>query len=63
MDKYCFLDKAANELLKKAVDDFYLSGRSYHRLIKVARTIADLADSDEIAVPHLLEALQYRVKV
>ncbi len=50
------------ELLKVSSAKLNLSPRSYHRLLKVARTIADLASSEHIAVPHVLEALQYRVQ-
>ena len=49
------------DLLKISSAKLNLSPRSYHRLIKVARTIADLEDSEHIEVPHVLEALQYRV--
>ena len=64
--------RAVNELIKLNTDvqrlllasakKLKLSPRSYHRVLKVARTIADLDDSDEISTPHLLEALQYRAK-
>lgn len=57
------LNEEVKTLLKKSAQNLNLSPRSYHRLIKVARTIADLEDCNEIAVPHLLEALQYRVKL
>lgn len=50
----------AVELLRQAVNKFHLSARVYHRLIKVARTIADLAGQEKILLPHLAEALQYR---
>lgn len=56
------LSKALNSLLKQAADTFSLSPRSIHRTIKVSRTIADLADSEEIKETHLAEALQYRPK-
>lgn len=52
----------ANLLLKQAVNKFNLSARVYFRLIKVARTIADLDKSSEIKENHIAEALQYRVK-
>lgn len=51
------------DILKASSAKLNLSPRSYHRLIKVARTIADLDDSEHIEVPHVLEALQYRVPV
>jgi magnesium chelatase family protein len=47
-------------LLQQAMEQLSLSARAYDRILKVARTIADLADADEIASPHLLEAIQYR---
>ncbi len=50
-------------LLRSAAEKLNLSPRSYHRVIKVSRTIADLPGSDEIKTEHLLEALQYRIKV
>jgi len=58
--KYCKLDPETERLLRLAVEKYDLSARSYFRLIKVARTIADLADAADIAVSHMAEALQYR---
>lgn len=58
--KYCFLQPEAENLLKLAADKFDFSARSYFRLIKVSRTIADLSDSQEILPMHMAEALQYR---
>lgn len=55
------LSDAVKDILKISSLKLNLSPRGYHRLIKVARTIADLDDSDHIEVPHILEALQYRV--
>lgn len=56
------LSTAANKLLKQAINKYALSARTYFRLIKVARTIADLAGSETIEEMHIAEALQFRVK-
>jgi len=58
--KYCKLDDAGESLLGEAVRRLGLSARAYHRILKVARTIADLDHQDNIAPHHLLEAIQYR---
>ncbi|MBU1031900.1 YifB family Mg chelatase-like AAA ATPase [Patescibacteria group bacterium] len=58
--KYCLLQPEAENLLKLAADKFDFSARSYFRLIKIARTIADLSLSKEILPMHMAEALQYR---
>jgi magnesium chelatase family protein len=60
IQKYCQLDEATQKLLNQAVDKFKLSARSYMRLLKLSRTIADLEDSDNIQLKHLAEALQFR---
>lgn len=57
------LSNEVKDLLKTSSAKLNLSPRSYHRLLKVARTIADLAVAEEIEVPHVLEALQYRVRL
>ena len=57
---YCQVDEAAQGLLQTAVKQTYLSARGYHRVLKVARTIADLAGAETIDSSHLSQALQYR---
>ena len=58
--KHCVLDDAAQGLLKAAMADLHLSARAYDRILKVARTIADLAGAGDIAADHVAEAIQYR---
>ena len=58
--EWCKIDSAGEELLKMAMTKLGLSARAYDRILKVARTIADLANSDEIKTEHLSEAIQYR---
>lgn len=60
IEKYCQLDPATEDFLRQATDRLKLSARSVARLRKVARTIADLADNDQISREHLAEALQFR---
>ena len=60
--KYCQHDAQSQELLKKYVDSGKLSARGYHRILKVARTIADLAGVPNIQHDHIAEALMYRLK-
>ena len=60
IDKWCSPDAAAEGLLRQAIARLNLSARAYHRVLKLARTIADLAGSETIAVAHVAEAIQYR---
>ena len=61
--KFCPLDEASRALMKTAMQQLQLSARAYHRVLKLARMIADLAGSEAIQPHHLAEALQYRPKV
>lgn len=58
--KYCKLDDASAEMMRQAFEVFGLTARSYDRILKVARTIADLDGSDRITMDHVAEAIQYR---
>ncbi|KKQ07491.1 MAG: Mg chelatase-related protein [Candidatus Daviesbacteria bacterium GW2011_GWB1_36_5] len=60
--QFCTIKKEALDLLKLAIVQMNLSARSYHRILKLSRTIADLADSEHIEQHHIAEALQYRAK-
>jgi magnesium chelatase family protein len=59
--KYCQIDSNSAELLKSAAIKYQLSGRRYDRILKLARTIADLENSQNIKQSHLMQALQYRI--
>ncbi|HXS69228.1 MAG TPA: magnesium chelatase, partial [Candidatus Polarisedimenticolia bacterium] len=60
LKQFCELDEATKELLKFAMTDLNLSARAYDRILKVARTIADLAGAEKVAGEHVSEAIQYR---
>lgn len=60
IEQFCVLTKPDADLLIRAIDSLGLSARAYHRILKVARTIADLAGCDAIKTPHLSEAISYR---
>lgn len=59
--KYCQLDKDTAALFKTAIMKYQLSGRKYDRILKLARTIADLDGVADIKATHLMQALQYRI--
>lgn len=61
--KHCLLGPEAEELVKNAVVSHNLSGRGYHKILKIARTIADLVGSNSIKADHIAEAAAYRIKV
>ena len=63
MQTYCSVDGSGKKLLQQAEERFHLSSRGVHRLLKVARTIADLHEAPHITTEHLAEALQYREQV
>lgn len=61
LEKYCVLDSASEQLLKVSIEKLRLSARSYHKLLKLARTIADLSTSEAIEQAHIAEAICYRL--
>ena len=61
--QFCNLQPEGQSLMRAAMSQLNLSARAYHRILKLSRTIADLAGSEEIQSPHLAEALQYRPKI
>lgn len=60
MRRYCMLDKEGQELLQMAFETLGLSARAYDRIVKLARTIADLAGAEKIGSSHVAEAIRYR---
>jgi len=60
IDRLCILGTDSQQILKQAITRLNLSARAYHRVLKLARTVADLAESETIDTPHLAEAIQYR---
>ncbi len=60
IDRHCLPDCAGAQLLKRAMAQFALSARAYHRILKVARTVADLAGAAHVGGPHVAEAIHYR---
>ena len=60
--EHCTLTQEGLDLLKMAVSSLNLSARGYHRVLKLSRTIADLATSENIQAEHIAEALQYRAR-
>ncbi|KKQ55544.1 MAG: hypothetical protein US74_C0028G0003 [Parcubacteria group bacterium GW2011_GWA2_38_13] len=63
LKEFCKVDKDTLDLLKNAVNQMKLSARSYHRILKIARTIADLSNEEYIRLEHISEAIQYRPKM
>jgi magnesium chelatase family protein len=60
IDRHCATDREGDQLLRHALARLLLSARAYHRVLRVARSIADLAASADIAAEHIAEAIQYR---
>jgi magnesium chelatase family protein len=60
---HCDIDETGRSLLNSAMRQMQLSARAYHRVLKLSRTIADLAGDETISPTHLAEALQYRPKI
>ena len=61
LGKYCYLQKKDFDILEEYLERQKLSTRAYSKILKVARTIADLEEKENIELEHLLEAMQYRI--
>jgi magnesium chelatase family protein len=62
LQEHVVLDEAGESMMKAAVRQLHLSARAYHRVLKLARTVADLAGEERVAAQHVAEALQYRAR-
>jgi magnesium chelatase family protein len=62
LQEHVALDEAGEGMMRAAVKQLHLSARAYHRVLKLARTVADLAGEERVAAPHVAEALQYRAR-
>lgn len=60
LERFVLLDPAAESMMKSAVNQLHLSPRGYHRVLKLSRTVADLAGEASVNAAHVAEALQYR---
>jgi magnesium chelatase family protein len=60
IDRYCTTDREGDQLLRHALARLLLSARAYHRVLRVARSIADLAQKSAVGAEHIAEAIQYR---
>jgi len=63
VQEFCQVDEEGKGLMRSAMQQMNLSARAYHRVLKLSRTIADLAGEGKIRVEHLAEALQYRPRM
>jgi magnesium chelatase family protein len=63
LHKYCQVEQKTKEFLARAVSQFNLSARAYDRILRLARTIADLAGSENILMEHISEAVRYRLPI